>query len=104
MRLVLVLAERDRLRARQEHERAELVAVRGEHAVVEVGERDDELDSVLGDERGERRDVARVVDGRDGRAQVGGVERGRELVRSTASVVAPARRNAGRCRRAARRR
>ncbi len=79
-RLVLVLAERDRLRAGQQHERAELVAVRGEHAMVEVGERHDQRRVVLGDERCERLDVAGIVDRRDERPAVGGVERRRELV------------------------
>ena len=48
--------------------------------LVEVGERDDQLDVVLGDERRERGDVARVVDARDERVVVGVVERRRERV------------------------
>ena len=64
----------------QEHERAEPVAVGGEHAVVEVRERDDQLDSVLLDECARARRRIRIADGRHGRADVGRVERGRELV------------------------
>ena len=48
--------------------------------MVEVGERDDEADAVLFDERRQRSDVAGVVDWRHERAPLRGVERGRELV------------------------
>ncbi len=58
----------------------ELVAALGERVVVEVGERDDERDVVLGDERAQRGQVRRVVDARDERVAVGVVERRRERV------------------------
>ena len=53
----------------------------GEHAVVEVGERDDELDAVLGDERARapRCSPGSSTGGHE-RAAVGGVQRRRELV------------------------
>ncbi len=68
-------------RSRGQHERrGEPVARAREHLLVEVGERDDQPDAVLGDECGERVDVARVVDPRDEGAAVGVVERRRERV------------------------
>ena len=54
--------------------------LRASDALVEVGQRHDEPDVVLGDERRERRHVAGIVDPRDERHVIGVVERGRERV------------------------
>ncbi len=78
--LVLVLAEADRLEPGQEHQRAELVPPRGKQPVVEIGERHHEARAVLGDESGERGDVARVADRRHDRTAIGGVQGRGELV------------------------
>ncbi len=76
----LVLAEPDRVRPGQQHERAELVAMLGEEAVVEVGERYDEPHVVQRDELAQRVEVAGVVDARDEGAAVGRVQGRSELV------------------------
>jgi hypothetical protein len=80
VREVLVVRALHHLGRRQEDERAELVVALGEHELVGVGQRDDEVDVVLGDELGERRDVGRVGDGGHERVAVGRVERRRERV------------------------
>ena len=69
-----------------------LVAARREHAMVEVGERDDQRRLVLGDEPRDRLDVARVVEtaGTNARRSAA-YSAGASGFRSTASVVAPAR-------------
>ena len=61
-------------------ERGQPVAGGGERLDVEVGQRDDGADVVLGDELLEERDVAGVVDARRRDGEVGGVARGRERV------------------------
>ena len=68
------------VRRRQEERCAELVTCAGEDQLVEIGERDDEVDAVLGDELRELRDVARIVDADDELVAVGVVERRRERV------------------------
>ena len=81
VRLVLVAHRPADLGRRDEHERRrERVARLREEHLVEVGERDDQADVVLGDECRERGDVAGAVDARDERVVVGVVERGRERV------------------------
>ncbi len=80
MREPLVRQRVDDLRGRQEHERAQLVAGTCEHAVVEIGERDDEVDVVLAHELAQRRDVTGIADPRDKRMLVGVVERRRKGV------------------------
>ena len=59
---------------------AMLVAGAGEDQLVEVGERDDQVDVVLGDEGRELGDVARVVDAPDELVAIRVVERRRERV------------------------
>ena len=67
--------------SRGEHERGrERVSRGGDDLLVEVGERNDEADVVLGDERPERADVARIVDSWHERAMVRVVEGRRERV------------------------
>ena len=80
MREPLVGERVDHLRRRKQHERAERVACAGEHAVVEIRQRNDERDVVLGDERRESGDVARIVDARHECVRVGVVQRRRERV------------------------
>ena len=81
VRLVLVAHRPADLRLGDEHERRrERVARLREQHLVEVGERDDQANVVLRDERGKRRDVAGAVDARDERQVVGVVERGRHRV------------------------
>jgi hypothetical protein len=80
MREVLVAHLGDDLRGRQEDGGTELVAGAGEGELIEVGQRDDEIDTVLLDEAGQRRDVLRVADARHELVPVGVVERGREAV------------------------
>ena len=58
---------RDHLGVRQEHDRAELLAVLREQELVEVGQRDDQLHVVLADQLLQRGEVARVVDPRHDR-------------------------------------
>ena len=68
VRQVLVPDVAAHLGARWQHERRrEVVAGRGDDLLVEIGQRHDQADVVLDHERGERRDVARVVDPRDER-------------------------------------
>ena len=81
VRVVLVADRPADLRLGHEHERGrERVALRGEQDLVEVGQRHDQAHVVLGDQRGERRDVAGTVDASDERVMVGVVERRRERV------------------------
>ena len=70
----------DRGRRREHERRRQRLPVRGDDLLVEVGQRDDEPDVVLGDERRERPDVARVVDAGDERHAVGVIEGGRKRV------------------------
>ena len=84
------------LERRQEHKRAELVAVLGEHDVVEVGERDDQRHVVLLDElRAARATYAGVVDPRR-RARSG--RRGTAPGRAGSSRSRPSSRRRGRTR------
>ena len=62
---VLVAHLGDDLAGGKEDGRAELVAVLREDELVEIGERDDEVDVVLDDEAGELRHVLRVADARN---------------------------------------
>ena len=81
VRQVLVGAPRNRLGAGHEHDgAAELVAVLGEHQVVEVGQRHDQPHVVQLDEVTQRADVAEVVHGGHERPAIGVVERRRQLV------------------------
>jgi hypothetical protein len=80
VRQVLVAEAFDDLRVGQEDERAELVARLRERYLVEIGQRDDDADAVLLDERTERRDIAAVCDLRDEGVVVRPVEGGREGV------------------------
>jgi hypothetical protein len=76
VRQVLVGAASDRVRLRDEDERAaELAAVLGEHEVIEIGERDDQPDVVQAHEVAERIDVSGIVDTRHERATIGVIQR-----------------------------
>jgi len=89
VRPVLVLAEPDRRRRRQQHERPEAVARLREQQVVEVGERDDQPDAVLADEVLQGGQIPRIVDARDDRALVRVVDRGRQRIRVDGDRVCP---------------
>ena len=78
---VLVRHRGAHLVGRREQERGlELRAAARDDALIDVGDGHDELDVVLGDERGERREVARVVDPGDERHVIRVVERGSQAV------------------------
>jgi len=79
--LVLVVRGARDLGVGDERRQAPVRARLGEDLDVEVRERDDGTDPVLRAQRLERRDVAGIVDPRDGRAHLRGVLRGRERVR-----------------------
>jgi hypothetical protein len=81
VRLVLVV-RRARDRGVGRERRQDPVDARlGQHLDVEVGERDDRADVVLGAQLGERRHVVGIVDARRGEAVVRGVLRGCERIR-----------------------
>ena len=65
---------------REEQRRAEVVARGGEDHLVEIGERDDQVDVVLGDEPGQLGHIAGVVHAEDELVTVRVVEGGRERV------------------------
>ena len=68
------------LGGREEHGRPELLAVASEDELVEVGERDDEVDVVVGNEARQLGHVLRVADARHELVVVSVVERRREAV------------------------
>ena len=80
MREVFVAHALGHVDRREEEGGAELVACAREDQLVEVGERDDEVDAVLGDELRELGHVAGVVHADDELVAVGVVERRRERV------------------------
>ena len=80
VRDVLVAHLGDDLARREEDGRAELLAALREQELVEIGERDDEVDVVLDYEPGELGDVGGIVDARHELVAIRVVERGREAV------------------------
>jgi hypothetical protein len=87
---VLVRRLADHVGVGEQDDGVELVPVLGEEHGVEIGERDDELHVVHGDQLPERRQVARIVDPRHERVDVRVVDRWRERV-DVHSDRAPAR-------------
>ena len=80
MREVLVAEPLDRVSVRQQDERAELVARACEQRLVQIGERNEEIDAVLVDDAPQRPYVLRIVDARHEDVAVGVVERRRQRV------------------------
>jgi hypothetical protein len=80
VRGVLVAHLGDDLGGREEHGRPELLAVASEDELVEVGERDDQVDVLLSDETRQLGHVLRVADARHELVMVGVVEGRREAV------------------------
>ena len=81
VREVLVAHRRTHLGRRREHERGrEGGTVPRQNLLIEIGQRHDEADVVLGDEAGEGGNVAGVGDARNERHVIRVVERGSEPV------------------------
>ena len=77
---VLVLETLDDLRVGEQHHCSELLARACQRDLVEIGQRHDQADVVLLDERAQSRNVVRVVHPRDKGVLVGVVERRCERV------------------------
>ncbi len=80
MREVLVAHLLDDVGRGQEHRHGDVIPGSGEDQLVEVGQGNDQVDGVLGDESRELWDVARVVDASDELVPIRVVERGSERV------------------------
>ena len=89
VRKILVLRALDHVCVGQQQDGSELIAAACKDGVIEIGERDDEVDPVLAHELGERRDVGRIVDPRHERVLVGRVERRRQAVQVDRERVRP---------------
>ena len=80
VREVLVLEALDDFRGRQKNECAHLVAGTRQRDLIEICERNDQVDALLLDELAQSRDVSIVLDSRHERMQVGVVESGSERI------------------------